>query len=65
MAIEEILINYNHDYNIFKDLICYVTIEPCIMCCAILRKLNIKKVIFGAFNERFGGCGSILNIHSE
>lgn len=27
--------------------------------------LEIKKVYFGCFNERFGGCGSILKVHEN
>lgn len=33
------------------------------MCAAALSQLGIKKVIFGCYNERFGGCGSILSLH--
>lgn len=51
-------INYN-------DLILYVTVEPCIMCASYLRQLGIKKVIFGCGNDRFGGNGTILPIHSD
>ena len=41
----------------------YVTVEPCIMCARVLRHLRLKRVLFGCSNERFGGCGSVLNIH--
>lgn len=41
----------------------YVTCEPCIMCAAALREIGISRVFFGCYNERFGGCGSILNLH--
>lgn len=41
----------------------YVTVEPCVMCAAALRLLGIKKVFYGCGNERFGGCGSVLNVH--
>lgn len=40
----------------------YVTVEPCVMCAAALRHLGIGKVYFGCFNERFGGCGSVLSV---
>ena len=53
----------------FEDVISecslYVTVEPCIMCASALRYLNVPKVVFGCANERFGGCGSILNIHTD
>ena len=51
--------------NVFKQCCLYVTVEPCIMCAAALRLLSIPKVVYGCANERFGGCGSILNIHSD
>jgi tRNA-specific adenosine deaminase 2 len=41
----------------------YVTCEPCIMCAAALREIGISRVFFGCYNDRFGGCGSILNLH--
>ncbi|XP_029352716.1 tRNA-specific adenosine deaminase 2 [Echeneis naucrates] len=42
----------------------YVTVEPCIMCAAALRLLNVPVVVFGCRNERFGGCGSVLDVSS-
>lgn len=47
------------------DLIMYVTVEPCIMCTCALRKVCIKKVFFGCWNDRFGGCGSVLDAHEK
>ena len=43
----------------------YVTCEPCIMCAAALSKLGIRKVYFGCHNDRFGGNGSILSVHTD
>lgn len=40
----------------------YVTCEPCIMCARILRHLQVRRVIYGCSNERFGGCRSVLNV---
>ena len=51
--------------NVFRQCCLYVTVEPCIMCAGALRLLCIPKVVYGCANERFGGCGSILNIHSD
>lgn len=42
----------------------YVTVEPCVMCAAALRLLRIPLVVFGCSNERFGGCGSVLDVSS-
>ena len=57
-----------HDLDISKGLLSdcdlYVTCEPCIMCAAALSKLGIRMVYFGCHNERFGGNGSILSVHT-
>ena len=46
----------NLDYkSIFNDITVYVTVEPCIMCIAILYKLNVKCIKYGCQNDRFGG----------
>lgn len=42
----------------------YVTVEPCVMCAAALRLIGLTKVVFGCSNDRFGGCGSVLDIDS-
>ncbi|CAD6906210.1 unnamed protein product, partial [Tilletia caries] len=51
--------------NIFQQTTLYVTIEPCIMCGAALREIGIRRVVFGAGNERFGGNGSVLALHDD
>jgi tRNA(Arg) A34 adenosine deaminase TadA len=43
----------------------YVTCEPCIMCAAAIGMLGIRRVFFGCSNDRFGGNGSILSVHSD
>ena len=35
----------------------YVTVEPCLMCASALRQLRVSRVVFGAANDKFGGCG--------
>ncbi|XP_067149729.1 tRNA-specific adenosine deaminase 2 [Apteryx mantelli] len=50
--------------EVFPKTVLYVTVEPCIMCAAALRLMKIPRVIYGCQNERFGGCGSVLNIAS-
>jgi len=47
-----------------SECILYVTCEPCIMCSAALSFLKLKEVYYGCANDRFGGCGSILSLHS-
>eukprot|EP01147_Barroeca_monosierra_P009780 gene9780-1979_t len=40
----------------------FVTVEPCVMCAHALRILGVRRVVFGCHNERFGGCGSTLDV---
>ncbi|XP_062077396.1 tRNA-specific adenosine deaminase TAD2 isoform X1 [Humulus lupulus] len=49
----------------FSKCMLYVTCEPCIMCATALSILGIKEVFFGCANEKFGGCGSVLSLHSS
>lgn len=45
--------------EIFPKLTLFVTIEPCIMCACAMYHLKLKKIVYGAANERFGGLGSV------
>eukprot|EP00249_Psilotum_nudum_P013383 c24301_g3_i3 orf=652-1227(-) len=49
----------------FAECHIYVTCEPCIMCASALSILGVGKVYYGCQNDRFGGCGSILSLHTE
>ncbi|KAH7571664.1 hypothetical protein JRO89_XS04G0113700 [Xanthoceras sorbifolium] len=49
----------------FSKCCLYVTCEPCIMCAAALSILGIREVYYGCANDKFGGCGSILSLHSS
>ncbi|MCH8494214.1 MAG: tRNA adenosine(34) deaminase TadA [Balneolales bacterium] len=40
----------------------YVTLEPCPMCAGALVWSKIPTVVFGAIDEKSGGCGSLFNI---
>jgi tRNA-specific adenosine deaminase 2 len=51
--------------DIFQHCHLYVTCEPCIMCAAALATVGIKRVVFGCRNDRFGGCGSLLHLHTK
>ncbi|TKA79004.1 hypothetical protein B0A49_02265 [Cryomyces minteri] len=63
VAICEILQSYPQ--SILQETDLYVTVEPCIMCAAALRQYRIRAVYFGCANERFGGTGGVMNIHSD
>lgn len=53
------------DKSIIRECTLYVTVEPCVMCASLLRQLGIKKVFFGAVNDKFGGTGGVFNIHKN
>ncbi|XP_076938424.1 tRNA-specific adenosine deaminase TAD2-like [Bidens hawaiensis] len=50
--------------EMFSKCCLYVTCEPCIMCAAALSFIGIKEVYYGCANDKFGGCGSILSLHT-
>lgn len=41
-------------FNDFENIEIYITSEPCIMCADYLNQLNIKHIIYGEKNFRFG-----------
>ena len=43
----------------------YVTLEPCTMCIGAAINARIKKLVYGASDEKTGACGSVLNIPEE
>lgn len=45
-----------------NDAAIYVTLEPCLMCTGALVLSRIKRLVFGAYDEKFGACGSVYNI---
>ncbi|KAH8690979.1 cytidine and deoxycytidylate deaminase zinc-binding domain protein [Talaromyces proteolyticus] len=63
LAIEEALQTYPQ--SIFSKVDLYVTVEPCVMCASLLRQYRIRQVYFGCANDRFGGNGSVLSLHSD
>lgn len=48
-----------------KDVAIYCTVEPCVMCAGALVLARVKRIIFAARDEKFGGCGSVLNVVNE
>ena len=43
----------------------YVTLEPCPMCAGGIISARIPEIYYGAKDEGFGACGSILNLFEE
>jgi len=47
------------------DCVLYVTLEPCVMCSGGLVNARLRRVCFGARDDRFGGCRSIYRIGDD
>lgn len=43
----------------------YVTKEPCIMCAGAMVQARLTSLVFGAFDEKGGACGSVVNLVEE
>jgi tRNA(adenine34) deaminase len=48
-----------------NNVVVYTTVEPCIMCAGALVLARVKHIVFGTRDEKFGGCGSVLNVVRE
>ena len=40
----------------------YSTLEPCVMCAGLILNARLEEVVFATEDERFGACGSQLNV---
>jgi tRNA(adenine34) deaminase len=43
----------------------YVTLEPCPMCAGGIINARLRRVYYGAREEKMGCCGSVLNLFEE
>jgi tRNA(adenine34) deaminase len=46
------------------DTTLYVTLEPCPMCAAAIVHARVRRLVFGAWDPKAGGAGSIVDIFS-
>ena len=45
------------------DCTIYVTLEPCPMCAGAISGARIKRLVYGAFDEKGGACASMFNLY--
>ena len=44
------------------DLTIVVTLEPCAMCAGVIAQSRIKRLVFGAWDEKAGAVGSVMDV---
>lgn len=52
---------YLNNYRLL-DTTLYVTLEPCVMCAGAIIQARVKRVVFGAYDNKAGAVGSRFDI---
>ena len=52
------------NYRLLNTIL-YVTVEPCIMCMGTIIHARISTVVFGTFDPKWGGAGSLYDFSSD
>lgn len=47
------------------DCTIYVTLEPCPMCAGAIMNAHMKRLVYGAFDEKNGACASVTTLFDE
>lgn len=47
------------------DCTLYVTLEPCPMCAGAVMNSGLKRLVYGAFDEKNGACASVVTLFDE
>ena len=48
-----------------EDCTLYVTLEPCPMCAGAISQARVKRLVYGAADERYGCAGSVYRIPED
>ncbi|MCL2698373.1 MAG: tRNA adenosine(34) deaminase TadA [Oscillospiraceae bacterium] len=51
------------DARRLTDCTIYVTLEPCPMCAGAISSARIKRLVYGAFDEKGGAVASLFNLY--
>lgn len=60
VCVDQIVSKYDDWATVLKETKVVVTVEPCIMCAALLYELQVKSITYGCANDRFGGVNTVL-----
>ena len=55
-------ISENHRLN---GVTLYVTLEPCVMCTGAMIQARIQRLVFGAYDDKAGAAGSIMDLSDD
>lgn len=47
------------------DCTLYVTLEPCPMCAGAVMNAGLKRLVYGAFDDKNGACSSVATLFDE
>lgn len=64
-AVQELQRRGQEDGWRLADCTLVVTLEPCAMCAGAIVLARIPKLVFGAWDEKAGACGSVFDIVRE
>lgn len=48
-----------------SDCTLYVTLEPCPMCAGAIMNSGLKRLVYGAFDDKNGACASVTRLFDE
>ncbi len=45
-----------------EDCTLYATLEPCVMCAGVILVSRVSRIVYGAWDKRFGAFGSVTDL---
>lgn len=60
LALQTFIEDYRAEQR--QQSILYVTLEPCPMCLGAILQARIGTLVFGAYNLKWGSCGTVIDI---